>query len=73
MTPTPQSNWFKQTCDKPYDRHHYRLHFHNKKSIKFEDYELMRAAWFEWCNTGALSHVDVLDVTKVRASSPQGF
>ena len=74
MTPSVNTdNWFTCTSKEPYDRHHYRLQFNNKKSIKFEDYELMRAAWFEWCNTGALSHVDVLDVTKVRASSPQGF
>tara|TARA_B100002019_G_scaffold284041_1_gene291193 strand:- start:61 stop:252 length:192 start_codon:yes stop_codon:yes gene_type:complete len=56
--------YFKQTCDKPYDRHKYRLVFKNKKSIIFEDYELMRASWFQWCGGGSLSHVDVLDVSK---------
>ena len=67
MTPSANTdNWFTCTSKEPYDRHHYRLQFNNKKSIKFEDYELMRAAWFEWCNTGALSHVDVLDIKQTK-------
>ena len=26
MTPTLKSDWFTQTSDEPYDRHHYELH-----------------------------------------------
>ena len=29
--------YFKQTCDKPYDRHKYKLVFKNKKAVVFDD------------------------------------
>jgi len=41
MTPTTDSEWFAQTCDKPYDRHYYTVG--NKK---FHDFELMREYWW---------------------------
>ena len=74
MTPTSKSNWFKQTCDKPYDRHNYELYIkEQEKPVVFEDYELLRAAWFNTCHLGRLSHVNVVDATKVRTSRGQGF
>ena len=32
--------YFKQTCDKPYDRHKYKLVFKNRKAIVFDDWDL---------------------------------
>ena len=43
MTPTVnKSEWFTCTSDKPYDRHYYTV---NGK--RFDDYEQLRAWWFE--------------------------
>jgi hypothetical protein len=53
--------YFKQTCDKPYDRHKYKLVFKNKKAVVFDDWDLARAAWFEWCQTGNCVSIQVID------------
>ena len=37
---------FKQTSDKPYDRHQYKIKFDDGKSILFPDYETMQHFWF---------------------------
>jgi hypothetical protein len=55
---------FEQTCDKPYDRHDYELVLKDGRTIVFEDYEMMRAAWFQNSALKQLSHVNVLDVNK---------
>ncbi len=39
---------FTTYCDKPYDRHHYKLKMKNGKCVTFEDYEMMRAHWYHW-------------------------
>jgi hypothetical protein len=41
MTPTANSAWFEQTCDKPYDRHYYTI-----EEKRFDDYQMMRAYWW---------------------------
>lgn len=38
----------------------------------YEDYESMRAAWFQSCQTGNLDRVVILDVQQPE-SKPQGF
>ena len=38
---------FKQTCDKPYDRHFYVVNRPNQSALTFDDYEYMRAWWFQ--------------------------
>jgi len=38
---------FTQTSFEPYDRHHYKLEFYDGESIIFEDYEHLRAVWFQ--------------------------
>jgi hypothetical protein len=74
MTPTLKSDWFTQTSDEPYDRHHYELHIkEQEKTVVFEDYDLLRSTWFQTCHLGKLSHVNVIDATKVRTSRGQGF
>jgi hypothetical protein len=43
MTPTTtDSTWFTSTSDKLYDRHYYTI---NKK--RFDDYDQLRAYWFQ--------------------------
>ena len=65
MTPKKDEiKWFAQTSDKPYNRHTYRLKFHNGKAIVYDDYEVMRAHWFQWCQTGMLKGVVVEDIKK---------
>ena len=54
------SRYFTQTSDKPYDRHFYRMVLTNGKSIVLEDYEQMRAMWFQY-DSKFLSHVEVID------------
>ena len=40
--------YFRQTSDKPYDRHNYRLEFNEgNKSLEFEDYEQLREQWMQ--------------------------
>ena len=52
--------YFKETSDKPYDRHKYQINLTNGKSVVFDDYETMRAAWFQ-TDSMFLKSVDVLD------------
>ena len=54
--------YFYQTSDKPYDRHNYRLELDERKnSIEFEDYEQLRAYWFECARNWKGCKVIVLD------------
>jgi hypothetical protein len=51
---------FKQTCDKPYDRHDYKVIYENGNQIIFDNYEDAQLTWFQ--NGGHfLSHIEVLD------------
>tara|TARA_B100001057_G_C22740932_1_gene907713 strand:- start:334 stop:549 length:216 start_codon:yes stop_codon:yes gene_type:complete len=60
--------YFKVTCDKPYDRHSYRLHLTDGRSVDFDDYEKLHATWFQTANM-FLGTVEVLDIK----SKPKGF
>ena len=68
MTPTTTNNtWFTSTSDKPYDRHYYTIN--NKR---FDDYEQLRAHWFNIPITNQT--VIVHDyTTKKRTSDSKGF
>ena len=55
MTPT-----FKQTCDKPYDRHDYKLVYEDGKEVIFDNYEDVQVTWFQR-GGNFLSHIEVLD------------
>jgi len=63
---------FTLTSTEPYDRHDYRLVLKNGKSMIFNDYETLRAQWFNWCHMGNLSHVEVLD-KNVSKKKAKGF
>jgi hypothetical protein len=58
---------FKQTSDKPYDRHNYKLVLSNGKEVIFEDYEDVQVTWFQTPHQ-FLSHIEILDKTE-----PKGF
>lgn len=52
---------FKQTCDKPYTRHHYKLVFDDGREAVFDNYDDVQVTWFQ--REGKfLSHVEVLDI-----------
>jgi hypothetical protein len=53
---------FTQTCDKPYDRHKYKVHLPNKV-ITCDYYEDARAVWFQ--NPFA-QYIEVVDRKKKR-------
>ena len=52
---------FEQSCDKPYDRHHYILVLKSGQMYTYECYDQLRGAWFQSSRTGNLSHVVVTD------------
>ena len=62
---------FKQTSDKPYNRHEYKIKFDTGKAITFPDYESMQYFWFSnvasWGNKRN-AVVEVVDINK-----KQGF
>jgi hypothetical protein len=53
--------YFTHTSDGSYDRHVYRIVMKDGRSGEFDDYEKVRAFWFEY-DTKSLSHIEVLDV-----------
>lgn len=53
---------FKQTCDKPYDRHKYKLFYTNGKTVVFEYWDEAMAAWLQ--HNPFVSHIEVIDRKK---------
>jgi len=53
---------FSQTSDGLYDRHVYKLNVPGHQSIVIEDYEILRAVWFEKCRLFKGCTVEILDV-----------
>ena len=64
--------WFEQTSDAPYDRHQYQLES-NGQSIIFDDYDLLRAYWFESVRNWKDAKVNVLDRKQNKKKSNGGF
>ena len=59
---------FSQTSHKPYDRHIYRLHLCDKKTIDFDDYETAQAYWFNLNQVpDYLNYFEVLDKPKIKS------
>ena len=54
---------FKQTCDKPYLRHHYKLVYGSGKEVVFGNYMDIQATWIQ-TPSQFLSHIEVLDIGK---------
>ena len=68
MTPTIKSDWFTQTSNEPYDRHYYTLN-----NRRFDDYELLRAYWFQIHITNHVVTVHDVQKRKQARQSPSGF
>lgn len=69
---TPKVNdptYFTQTSDGPYDRHNYRIHLTNGKSIVLDDYEQVRNLWFQY----EKRFLKVIEVLDKKAKSSGGF
>ena len=67
MTGLPE--FFQQTSDLPYDRHHYRLHLADGRTFDADNWEAVQSAWFELPGLFT-SHIEVLDKPKLK---PKGF
>ncbi len=64
--------YFTETSGGSYDRHDYQLVFDNgNKSVIFDDYEQMRAYWFECVRNWGNCVVNVLD--KETKKETKGF
>lgn len=65
-------SYFEQSCSKPYNRHHYVVTIPTTgKKITFDDYEIMRAYWFQQFSNIKGCKVDVVDVPS--KPKPTGF
>ena len=65
--------YFTQTSDGSYDRHNYTVVFKNKKTLQFDDYEQMRAYWFQCGRNWKNCKVNVLDKKQIKKKSNGGF
>ena len=65
--------YFTQTSDGSYDRHTYTVVFKNKKTLTFDDYEQMRAYWFQCVRNWKDCKVNVLDKKQTKKKSNGGF
>ena len=65
--------YFKQSSDKPYDRHQYQIVINKDQSIIFDDYDQLRAYWFEYARNWNGCKVNVLDVKQKNKKSTGGF
>jgi len=66
-------DWFAQTSDEPYDRHQYLLEFNGGNTLTFDDYEQMRAYWFQSVRNWSDCKVTVLDKKQQNKKSHGGF
>jgi len=65
--------YFTQTSDGSYDRHIYRVVLKDGRSAMLDDYEQVRAFWFEY-ESKLLSHVEVMDAVQYDVKQPvKGF
>ena len=61
--------FFEQTSDIPYDRHHYKVVTTTNEYI-FDDYEQVRQMWWNY-DSSLLKHVEVID--KPKTKKKKGF
>ena len=61
MTGLPE--FFKQTCDKPYDRHSYKFVGHYNREMIFDTWEQVKSYWFH-VPSQFKSHIEVIDKKK---------
>lgn len=65
------TQFFTVTSDAPYDRHHYILHYTNRKQVKYEDYDLARKAWMDY-DKRYVDYIEVIDIPKKKSKSSKG-
>ena len=65
------SQFFEQTSDIPYDRHHYEVVTTTNEYI-FDDYEQVRQMWWNY-DSSLLKHVEVIDKPKSKSKKKKGF
>ena len=66
--------YFTETSGDSYDRHHYRLEFNEgKNSLDFQNYEQLRAYWFECARNWKDCKVTVLDKKQKQKKTNGGF
>ena len=66
--------YFTETSSESYDRHNYRLEFNEgNNSLEFEDYEQLRAYWFECARNWKNCKVIVLDKKQKKKKTNGGF
>ena len=65
--------YFSQTSDRLYDRHHYKVVGKNGDSIVVDNWQTAHEIW--WNRKTFLSHIEVLDVNNPphKARSQKGF
>lgn len=59
---------FTQTSEEPYTRHNYKLHYTNKKTTLFDNYQDLLETWF-YTENSLLDYVEVID----KKQKPKGF
>ena len=57
---------FSQTCDKPYDRHRYKLVDVHGDFVIFDNWEETQMTWWN-SPSQFLSHIEVLDIQKKKS------
>ena len=62
---------FKLHCEKPYDRHDYKVVLEDGREVVFDNYEDVQLTWFQR-GGNFLSHVEVLDKV-VEKQKSKGF
>ncbi len=65
------SQFFEQTSDIPYDRHHYKVVTTTNEYI-FDDYEQVRQMWWNY-DSSLLKYVEVIDKPKSKSKKKKGF
>ena len=64
--------YFTDTSDEPYDRHHYEFVYSNGESRVFNSWEETRYEWFS-ISSRFKSHINILDLNPKRKKSSKGF
>jgi len=64
--------FFEQTSNQPYVRHDYKLHYTNKKSEIFDNYEDAQRIWFQ-TPSQFLDYIEVLDHKETKKTKAKGF
>ena len=63
---------FTKTCDKPYDRHNYKVVFKGGKEVYCESWETANELWLRWLQMKAIDRIEVLD-KPIKKYQPKGF